>query len=90
MARRSVGQQGLSFGEILPPVAIYVARRVSVQAKGYEAITREKVIKINSSGFFDSTSDKEVKILSFEVKTPIYQEEKKDKSKTLNVKLIVP
>lgn len=65
-------------GGILPLVAIYVARRVSVQAKGYEAITREKVMKINSSGFFDSTIDKEVKILPFEVKTPIYQEEKKD------------
>lgn len=69
---------------------IYVARSVSVQARGYGAIAREKVREVNGSGFFDSTVDKAVKILSFEVKTPIYQGEKKDISKTLNVKPIVP
>lgn len=51
-------------------------RRASVQAKGFGAITREKVTEVNGSGFLGSTFDTEEKMLSFDVKTPICRGER--------------
>ena len=41
------------------------------QAKSYGAVTGEKVVEVGGSAFLDFTLDKEEKILTFDVKTPI-------------------
>lgn len=67
------------------------SREMSVQGKSYRAITTEKVVEVSGSGILDSVFDKEEKILSFDVKTPICKSRgETERTKTPTVKPTVP